>query len=155
MIFTYLLKSGCQWRVLPGEFPEWRSVHSYFAKLSEPDRDGGSVLEWALKNQVGATRTRQRRSAMTSFLILDTQSVKSTDIALDGTGARHRSCSGDDTPPAASQCCKVGFVGRVFGRVTAVHFPGAFAGDDRPAIPADAGTNKRISSRTRACTLPW
>lgn len=28
----HLLKSGCQWRMLPGEFPKWRTVHSYFAK---------------------------------------------------------------------------------------------------------------------------
>ena len=45
----YLLKSGCLWRLLPGEFPEWRTAHSYFAKRSEPGPDGISVLEQALK----------------------------------------------------------------------------------------------------------
>lgn len=45
----YLLKSGCQWRMLPGEFPKWRTVYSYFAQWSEPDQDGISVLERALK----------------------------------------------------------------------------------------------------------
>jgi transposase len=45
----YLLKSGCQWRMLPGEFPKWRTVHSYFAKWNEPGQDGVSVLERALK----------------------------------------------------------------------------------------------------------
>ena len=45
----YLLKSGCQWRMLPSEFPKWRTVHSYFAKWSEPDQDGVSALERALK----------------------------------------------------------------------------------------------------------
>ena len=45
----YLLKSGCQWRMLPSEFPKWRTVHSYFAKWSEPDPDGVSALERALK----------------------------------------------------------------------------------------------------------
>lgn len=45
----YLLKSGCQWRMLPDGFPKWRTVHSYFAKWSEPDQDGVSVLERALK----------------------------------------------------------------------------------------------------------
>jgi transposase len=59
----YLLKSGCQWRMLPGEFPKWRTVYSYFAKWSEPDQDGISVLERALKKsgwrgpyQTGAQR---------------------------------------------------------------------------------------------------
>lgn len=46
----YLLKSGCQWRMLPGEFPKWRTVHSYFSKWNEPDEDGVSALERALKN---------------------------------------------------------------------------------------------------------
>jgi transposase len=26
----YLLRTGCQWRALPGDFPKWRTVHSYF-----------------------------------------------------------------------------------------------------------------------------
>src|SRR2546421_11294126 len=29
------LKSGCQWRMLPSDFPKWRSVHSYFEIWSE------------------------------------------------------------------------------------------------------------------------
>ena len=45
----YLLRTGCQWRFLPSEFAKWRTVHSYFAKWSEPDQDGISVLERALK----------------------------------------------------------------------------------------------------------
>ena len=45
----YLLRSGCQWRALPSDFPKWRTVHSYFAKWSEPDEDGASVLQRALK----------------------------------------------------------------------------------------------------------
>ena len=44
----YLLRSGCQWRMIPEEFPKWRTVHSYFAIWSEP-REGASVLELALK----------------------------------------------------------------------------------------------------------
>ncbi len=45
----YLLKSGCQWRMLPEGLPKWRTVHSYFQKWSEPGPDGISVLERALK----------------------------------------------------------------------------------------------------------
>ncbi len=50
----YLLKSGCQWRMLPGEFPKWRTVHSYFQKWSEPGPDGISVLDRALKKSVAS-----------------------------------------------------------------------------------------------------
>ena len=45
----YLATSGCQWRMLPSEYPKWRTVHAYFAKWSEPGPDGFSVLERALK----------------------------------------------------------------------------------------------------------
>lgn len=26
----YILKGSCQWRMLPKDFPKWRSVHQYF-----------------------------------------------------------------------------------------------------------------------------
>ena len=46
---TYVLKSGCQWRMLPREFPKWRTCHSYFQQWSEPQDHGISLLEEALK----------------------------------------------------------------------------------------------------------
>ncbi|WP_333708774.1 IS5 family transposase [Malikia spinosa] len=84
----YLLRTGCQWRALPSDFPKWRTVHSYFAIWSEP-REGGSLLEQALKkNQVGAAREKLGRNACSAFLIIDAQSVKNTDpAALKGYDA--------------------------------------------------------------------
>jgi len=61
----YLLRTGCQWRALPSDFPKWRTVHSYFAIWSEP-REGASLLEQALKKsswrgprQTGAQRMQR------------------------------------------------------------------------------------------------
>jgi hypothetical protein len=45
----YLLRTGCQWRALPSDFPKWRTVHAYFAQWSQPDEQGVSLLEQALK----------------------------------------------------------------------------------------------------------
>ena len=45
----YLLRTGCQWRALPSDFPNWRAVHSYFAQWSQPDTQGVSLLQQALK----------------------------------------------------------------------------------------------------------
>lgn len=45
----YLLKTGCQWRLLPSDFPRWQTVYRYFKQWSEPDQDGVSILERALK----------------------------------------------------------------------------------------------------------
>ena len=39
----YVLRTGCQWRFLPSEWPKWQTVYSYFAKWSEPDQSGVSV----------------------------------------------------------------------------------------------------------------
>ena len=45
----YLLKTACQWRMLPKDFPKWRSVHAYFQIWSEQVDDSPSLLEQALK----------------------------------------------------------------------------------------------------------
>jgi|ERR1035438_1628972 transposase len=62
----YLLKSGCQWRMIPAEFPKWSTVYSYFAKWRKPDQAGTSALERALKKigwrgprETGAQRHNQ------------------------------------------------------------------------------------------------
>ena len=44
-----VLRTGCQWCFLPSQWPKWQTVYSYFAKWSEPDQSGVSVLEQALK----------------------------------------------------------------------------------------------------------
>ena len=77
----YLLRTGCQWKFLPSEFPKWTTVYAYWRKWSEPDQHGVSVLEQALKNQVGAAREKLGRNACSTFLIVDAQSVKNTDTA--------------------------------------------------------------------------
>ena len=63
----YLLRTGCQWRFLPSEFPKWTTVYAYFSKWSEPDQDGISVLERALKKSGwrGPRETGAQREADT------------------------------------------------------------------------------------------
>lgn len=45
----YLLKSGCQWRMLPSDFPKWQNVYAYFRIWSMTEEDGYSLLEKVLK----------------------------------------------------------------------------------------------------------
>ena len=61
----YLLKSGCQWRMLPSEYPKWRTVNAYFAKWSEPGPDCFRVLQRPLK------KCCSRASYKTGAQILD------------------------------------------------------------------------------------
>ena len=64
----YLLRTGCQWRYLPPDFPKWQSVYAYWRKWSKPDEHGISALERALKKsgwrgptQAGAQRIEHAR----------------------------------------------------------------------------------------------
>ena len=78
----YLLKSGCQWRMLPADFPDWRTCYKYFRQWSErPDPAKYSILEQVLKKSVDAARRSNGRKERTSFCIVDSQSVKNTDSA--------------------------------------------------------------------------
>ena len=46
----YVLKSGCQWRMLRRDFPKWKTVYFYFQQWNEPrEATGVSLLEEALK----------------------------------------------------------------------------------------------------------
>jgi transposase len=46
----YVVKSGCQWRMLPSDFPKWRTVHSYFQIWStKKNKKTLSLLEEILK----------------------------------------------------------------------------------------------------------
>ena len=78
----YLLKSGCQWRMLPVDFPNWGTCYKYFQQWSErPDPEQDSILEQVLKKLVGAARQGNGRKEQTSFCVVDSQSVKNTDSA--------------------------------------------------------------------------
>jgi putative transposase len=70
----YLLRTGCQWRLLPREFPRPGTVYHYFRALKE----AGVLaeLQQALHKQA---RLSRGRSMCPSAVILDSQSVKTTE----------------------------------------------------------------------------
>lgn len=44
----HILKSGCQRRMLPSDFPKWRTVYTYFCQRNaKPSEDELSLLEQA------------------------------------------------------------------------------------------------------------
>lgn len=48
----YVVKSGCQWRMLPIDFPKYSTVYYYYQIWSSVKRDGTSVLSRALDELV-------------------------------------------------------------------------------------------------------
>ena len=71
----YLLRSGCAWRMLPHDFPPYGTVYHYFRQWKG---DG----TWERMNQALRTKLRKAdgREAQPSAAILDSQSVKTTDV---------------------------------------------------------------------------
>jgi putative transposase len=71
----YLLKGGCAWRLLPHDFPPWKTVHHYFRTW----RIDGTweQLNAALR---GRLRVRTGRNIQPSAAIVDSQSVKTTGV---------------------------------------------------------------------------
>jgi transposase len=54
----YVLKSGCQWRMLPDDYPTWQTCYAYWCKWATV-RDGThSLLELALKKSGGRSAPR-------------------------------------------------------------------------------------------------
>ena len=78
----YLLKSGCQWRMLPADFPDWRTCYKYFRQWSErPGPDEDSILEQVLKKIGWRGPAKQWTERADQLLYRGLQSVKNTDSA--------------------------------------------------------------------------
>lgn len=71
----YVLKTGCQWRQLPREFPAWTAVYYYFYRWTQ---DG----TWERLNHTLRSRLRQKggRHKHPTGACLDSQSVKGTAV---------------------------------------------------------------------------
>jgi putative transposase len=70
----YLVRAGCQWRMLPHEFPPWKTCYNYYrAWISDATLDEiAVVLRMDVRSQAG--RKDQPRVAA-----IDSQSVKTTE----------------------------------------------------------------------------
>ena len=45
----YLIKSGCQWRMLPSDFPKWEIVRYYYDVWARERENGSTLLAEVLK----------------------------------------------------------------------------------------------------------
>src|SRR4028118_347271 len=71
----YLLKSGCAWRLLPHDFPHWKTICHYFRQW----RINGI---WERINEILRRQLRVKlgREAEPSAGVIDSQSVKTTGV---------------------------------------------------------------------------
>jgi putative transposase len=71
----YILRAGCVWRLLPHDLPPWKTVYHYFRLWC---KDGTwEAINAALRAEV---RVKEGREPEPSAAILDSQSVKTTEV---------------------------------------------------------------------------
>jgi transposase len=102
----YVLRTGCQWRQLPKDFPPRSTVYGYFWEWS---RYG--VLDRIHHALLVACREAEGREASPTAAIIDTQASKATEkggrtrILLAMTRAKRSKASSVTRSPIRSDCC--------------------------------------------------
>lgn len=67
----YLVKTGCQWRMLPSDFPKWHLVYYYYKKWVNTEQ-----FDFLLQELRGKVRLKMGQKADPSLGIIDSQSVR-------------------------------------------------------------------------------
>jgi putative transposase len=81
----YVLRSGCQWRMLPHDLPKWQTVYTYYRnwRLDGSWKRIHEVLRQELRKEEG-------RHPEASAAIMDSQSAKTTEKGGRGATMRAR-----------------------------------------------------------------
>ena len=69
----YIVKTGCQWRMLPHDDPPHDTVWSFYRRARE-----NGVWDKMMKHLVEVTRKQAGRNEKPSYALIDSQSVKTT-----------------------------------------------------------------------------
>jgi len=70
----YVTRTGCQWRMLPVDFPPWETVYGYYWRWK-----GAGVWEEMNEALVKRVREQAGRDPQPSAAVLDSQSVKTSE----------------------------------------------------------------------------
>lgn len=74
----YVVRSGCQWRLLPGEFPKWKTVYTVFWRWRKSGvwQQIHDVLRERVRRAAGQRRTP-------TAAIIDSQSVRTAEGGIE------------------------------------------------------------------------
>lgn len=77
---NYLVKTGCQWRMLPINFPKWQLVYYYYSKWAALE-----VFDLLLEKIRNKIRVKMGQDSSASLGIMDSQTVRwGNNRALNG-----------------------------------------------------------------------
>lgn len=68
---NYLVKTGCQWRMLPSSFPKWQLVYYYYSKWASME-----LFDLLLEKLRLKVRVKLRQNSNASLGIMDSQTVR-------------------------------------------------------------------------------
>ena len=74
----YIIKTGCQWRFLPRDYPPWKTVYSFYKRAKDKE-----IWDKMTQDLVKKSRLYMGRSSEPTYSIIDSQSVKTTSNAID------------------------------------------------------------------------
>ena len=72
----YIIKTGCQWRFLPKDFPPYSTVHSFYWRAKQK-----GIWENMMRDLVKKCRMAIGRNTDPSNSLIDSQSVKTTSAS--------------------------------------------------------------------------
>lgn len=86
----YMVRTGCQWRNLPSEYPHWRATNYYFERWKKDGRLQAINVE--LNKQ---DRKREQKRKNPSLMCIDSQSVKLSPMIFEHRGIdNHKKING-------------------------------------------------------------
>ena len=76
----YVVKTGCQWRALPHDYPPYSTVYNFYSRAKQK-----GTWEKIMQFLVKETRIKSDRTAEPHYALIDSQSVK-TEYRSDKKG---------------------------------------------------------------------
>ncbi len=78
----YILYAGCAWRMLPNDFPKWKTVYHYFRQW----RKDGTWQEIHERLRLWARISQDRESSPSEAIIMDSQTVETATMVSQEVG---------------------------------------------------------------------
>ena len=88
----YVVKSGCQWRMLPHDMPPWQTVYYHFRKWKADDT--WLLIHQSLHEQTRRDGGKEPSPTVAIVAIIDSQSVKTTELATTRGFDGHKKVKG-------------------------------------------------------------